>query len=353
MSDIIEELLAAVSDACAKYSAADAVTANPAGGWNSQLWAALEQIGVTTVSVAEERGGAGGDVATAVAVLEVLGQHSANVPLAETALLAGWLLADVDAGLPDGPMTACLAGPDIRIEPTTGGLAVSGAIARVPWARCVDHVVVLDEHHVLRLQRGDFEVDEGTNLAGEPRDDVLIATTVPSDRIHRIPAESGVSVQGFHNRAALARAALSSGAARRALELSITYAGEREQFGRPIAKFQAIQQHLASMAAETLLSKVAVEAAALAIDEGADAADTTVAGAKIVSGQAAGLVSALAHQIHGALGYTDEHTLRLSTTRLWAWRDEAGNEEHWSVALGQRALSAGSAGLWQLVTGTR
>ncbi|NKY32806.1 acyl-CoA dehydrogenase [Nocardia speluncae] len=351
MSDIIEELVAAVGDACTKYSDADAVSAAPAGSWNSRLWTALDQIGVTMVAVAEENGGAGGDVSTAVAVLEVLGQFSARVPLAETALLAGWLLAGTDAVLPTGPMTACLAGPDLRIGAGSESVAVSGTIARVPWARCAGHVVVLDGRRVLVLRRGDFAVSEGINLAGEPRDDVLITATVPAAQIHDLPPESEISAQNFRNRSALARAALTSGAARRALELSITYAGQREQFGRPIAKFQAIQQHLASMAAETLLSKVAVEAAALIIDAGGDAA--AVAAAKIVTGQAAGLVSALAHQIHGALGYTEEHSLRLSTTRLWAWRDEIGNEEQWSGELGQRALSAGTAGLWQLVTGIR
>ncbi|MGF6889353.1 acyl-CoA dehydrogenase [Nocardia sp. GAS34] len=352
MNDIVSELVAAVADACAKYSAADAVSACSAGGWNPRLWAALEQIGITTVSVAEEHGGAGGDITTAVAVLEVLGRYSASVPLAETALLAGWLLAGCGATLPPGPMTACLARPDVRFRPVDDGLSVSGTIARVPWARCVDYVAVLADCQVILLRRNDFAVHEGSDLAGEPRDDITVTATVPPDRVHDLTAESGISTRAFGNRAALARAALVSGAARRALELSVRYAGEREQFGRPIAKFQAVQQYLATMAAEVVLSKVAVEAAALALDTGGDA-DLAVAGAKTIAGQTAGLVGSLAHQIHGAIGFTEEHVLRHSTTRLWAWRDEAGNEEQWSAKLGRRALSAGTDGLWPLLTGTR
>jgi acyl-CoA dehydrogenase len=93
MSEVIDALVAAVSAACARLSGDEAVTACADGGWNAKLWLALDQIGVTAVSVPEEYGGAGGDVRTAAAVLEVLGRYSASVPLAETALLAGWMLA--------------------------------------------------------------------------------------------------------------------------------------------------------------------------------------------------------------------------------------------------------------------
>ncbi|WP_327152026.1 acyl-CoA dehydrogenase family protein [Nocardia sp. NBC_01329] len=352
MNDIIAELEAAVGEACAKHGGTDSVSASSTGGWNPRLWAALEQIGVTAISVAEEHGGSGGDISTAVAVLEVLGQHSVGVPLAETALLAGWLLADCGAVLPSGPMTACLAGSDLRLERKDDNLSVHGTVARVPWARCVDHVVVLGAGRVVLLHRDDFRVREGTNLAGEPRDDISIATSVPLVRVHDVTVESGISDRGFRTRAALARAAHIAGAARRALELAVTYAGEREQFGRPIAGFQAVQQHLAAMAGEVLLAKVAVEAAALALDT-EDDPDVAVAAAKAVAGQVAGLVSSLAHQVHGAIGFTDEHPLHYSTTRLWAWRDEAGNENYWSTELGRRAVSAGSHGLWPLLVGKR
>jgi acyl-CoA dehydrogenase len=111
-----------------------------------------------------------------------------------------------------------------------------------------------------------------------------------------------------------------------------------------------------------LLCTVAVEAAALAVDADAGSgsgsgsgsgADVAVAAAKTVAGQAAGQVAMLAHQVHGAIGFTEEHPLRHSTTRLWAWRDEAGNEDEWSAGLGRRALDAGPGGLWPLITGTR
>ncbi|MBO9524110.1 MAG: acyl-CoA/acyl-ACP dehydrogenase [Nocardioidaceae bacterium] len=338
MNDIIEALESSVRAACAKH-AAEAT-------WNAPLWTALEEIGVTTLAVLEDRGGSGGDVATAVAVLETLGEHAAAVPVAETALLAGWLLATAGAPVPAGPLTAAVA-DRLELTPGADDVHVTGTVPRVPWARCAEHLVLLAGEQVLLLRRDEVAVREGRNLAGEPRDDVVLDTTLPTDRV--LEAVPGLAT-GLGRRAALARSALIAGAARRALELSITYAGEREQFGRPIGRFQAVQQHLATMAGEVLLAKVAVEAAAVALDQGSGD-EVAVAAAKTVASQAAGVVATLAHQIHGALGYTEEHPLRLSSTRLWAWRDEAGNEAAWSASLGGTVLAAGPDELWPLVTG--
>jgi len=60
-------------------------------------------------------------------------------------------------------------------------------------------------------------------------------------------------------------------------------------------------------------------------------------------------VARIAHQLHGAIGFTEEHPLRLTTTCLWAWRDEAGDEAEWAAELGDRALAAGPDGIWPLL----
>ncbi|GAA1559489.1 acyl-CoA dehydrogenase family protein [Kribbella hippodromi] len=345
MNDIIEALDASVRSVCGKYD-----EANRRNGWNPALWSALESIGVTTLSVPEECGGSGGDVATAVAVLEVLGEHAAAVPYAETALLAGRLLSGCGVQVPAGPLASIVVGTELQVLPTSGGVHVSGIARRVPWARAAEHLVVLVEDRVILLRRGEGLIAEGANLAGEPRDDVAFDCAVPDERVHWLRGESARVVREQALRTTLARAALIAGAARRALELTVTYAGEREQFGRPIGKFQAVQQHLAAMAGEVVLTKIAVEAAAVAVDED-NGAEVAVMAAKTVAGQAAGLVASLAHQIHGALGYTEEHPLRHSTTRLWAWRDEGGNEAACSAVLEQHVLAAGKGGLWPLISG--
>ncbi|MFB9385262.1 acyl-CoA dehydrogenase family protein [Pseudonocardia petroleophila] len=77
-----------------------------------------------------------------------------------------------------------------------------------------------------------------------------------------------------------------------------------------------------------------------------------MAAAKARTGEAAGEVARIAHQVHGAIGFTREHDLRLLTTRLWAWRDEDGSDARWQAELGATVLAAGPDALWPLVTGT-
>jgi acyl-CoA dehydrogenase len=131
---------------------------------------------------------------------------------------------------------------------------------------------------------------------------------------------------------------------RRALDLSVQYAGERQQFGKPIGKFQAIQQMLADAAGQLAAAEAACARAAAEWD-GADFA--FFAGvAKARAGEAAGRVAEICHQAHGAIGFTQEHSLHFFTRRLWSWRDEYGNETYWQSSIGQSVCGAGDADLW-------
>ena len=142
---------------------------------------------------------------------------------------------------------------------------------------------------------------------------------------------------------ALARAAQLRGAMEKVLAMSLRHAQERTQFGRPLARFQAIQHHLAEMAGEAAASGAAVDAAACAGTPFACAA------AKARASQAAGSVARIAHQVHGAIGYTAEHDLHHWTTRLWAWRDECGNEARWWQVLGAQVARGGGGALWPTI----
>ncbi|HEY3021455.1 MAG TPA: acyl-CoA dehydrogenase family protein [Solirubrobacteraceae bacterium] len=106
------------------------------------------------------------------------------------------------------------------------------------------------------------------------------------------------------------------------LDLALVHTRTREQFGRPLARFQAVQHHLAVLAGHVMLARAA-------LDEGEEVA-------KICASAAAGEVARLGHQLHGAVGYSDEHPLHRFTRPLWAWRDELGTEAEWSARLGAR-----------------
>ncbi|HYH31931.1 MAG TPA: acyl-CoA dehydrogenase family protein [Pseudonocardia sp.] len=312
-------------------------------GFDAALWATLEETGLARLTLPAEAGGSEGTFADAAVVLAAAGTHAARVPLVETDLLAGWLLHAAGVAAPEGPLTAVAGALEVD------GSTVRGELRRVPWARAAAGVAVLTDAHVVLLEPAAFTVTEGVNLAEEPRDTLV----VDGQAVAVVPAPDGAAAE-LRLRAALGRAQLLAGAARGALAATVRYAGERVQFGRPIGRFQAVQQQLAEAGAEVAAASAAAAAAAgVATADGMAAGSTrfAVAAAKARTGEAAGAVARIAHQVHGAIGFTREHDLRLLTTRLWAWRDEDGSDAQWNAELGATVLAAGAEGLWPLVSG--
>lgn len=150
-----------------------------------------------------------------------------------------------------------------------------------------------------------------------------------------------------------ATVSLMAGAMGQALALSIDHVNTRQQFGRPLGKFQAVQQSLAVMACEVR----AVEAAAAALATRLDAvsldpsaADFEIAAAKLRANRAVGVVTAIAHQVHGAIGFTEEYDLHHVTVPLMRWRGAHGNDAYWAARLGRQVAGFGGRGLWEATT---
>ena len=143
---------------------------------------------------------------------------------------------------------------------------------------------------------------------------------------------------------AFARACQIAGALDAALALSIAYANERQQFGRPLGKFQAVQQSLASFACEAAAANCAAMGAAQALDRGN--AEFEVAAAKLRANRAVEMGTSVAHQVHGAIGFTEEYALAPLTRRLWQWRSEFGNDAYWSARLGSKVIARGADRFW-------
>jgi acyl-CoA dehydrogenase len=119
-------------------------------------------------------------------------------------------------------------------------------------------------------------------------------------------------------------------------EQSLEHANQRQQFGKPIGKFQAIQHNLSLMAEQVFAARMAAQ---LACNGPFDGFQTMrVAVAKARTSQAAQQVTTLAHGLHGAMGFTSEFDLQLRTRRLYAWRQCAGAETHWQQRLGESML---------------
>jgi acyl-CoA dehydrogenase len=321
------------------YCTPELLKASNEGALSPDLWSALGDAGLTRALVSERAGGAGVDLADGLALLIEAGRFSVPAPLAET-MIAGWLLDRAGLPAPDGVLSFAVSGAD---ESDAEAWRLSGKLPRVPWAKdAVGLVVLTSEGMISYMPRDAYSATSGHNLAGEPRDDVGFASASTQ------AAPSDLDADDWRALGGTARAAQMAGAMQRLLALSVQYAQERVQFGRPIGKFQAVQQNLAALAGQAAAATAAADGAIEAA--GRDLRSPLIAAAKIRCGEAAGIGAAIAHQVHGAIGFTQEHPLHYSTRRLWSWRDEFGNEAEWSRRLGAKAAQAGADQLWTMIT---
>ena len=313
-----------------------------AGDFPAAFWEAVEAAGLTLALVPEEAGGPGVDPLAAAGLVRRAGYHAVPLPLAET-MLANRLLAGF--GPQDGVLSIARAGAGtgLTLRRSGPGWHLFGVAARVPWGRAARLVAVtaqVDGEDLIACVPCEAQVSPGQNLAGEPRDDLAFDLALPEAAVR--PGGADLDLLG----AALRSLAL-AGALDRVLDLTTAYVGERVQFGRTLSKFQAVQQQVAALAGQVA---AAGGAAGMAAEAFAGAPDPVrIACAKVRTGEAAGIAAGIAHQMHGAMGYSQEHSLHLLAKRLWAWREEFGNEAHWSRRLGAAALHQGADGLWPFI----
>jgi acyl-CoA dehydrogenase len=295
--------------------------------WDEALWLELEELGFTLVGISEEAGGSGGDLAASLDVVRAASFVGAPIPVATSALIAAWLLAEAGREIPTGVLAFLVIDKDMC--PTVAADAVA-------FGRHARHIVVAKASagSVLDLacvDRSVCAVEPGEDIAGEP-----------SDRVEFPPSSldfvsTSIPVAALQARFAIVSCAVISGLLDGALASSVTYATQRAQFGRPISRFQSVQAMLAELAGYASAARVATETAiALYASPSWELASFSAAA---YAAEAAGPAAALAHQIHGAIGFTDEHPLGRLTRRLWAWRDVWGNERMWAERLGDQLMT--------------
>jgi acyl-CoA dehydrogenase len=351
MSDDLADLRGLADDIFASLGADALLVPEVVPAWNGPLWEALAEAGLTLLSTPEAAGGSGAGIAESSTVIEAAARFAAPVPVAECDLLAAWLLGEVGQPVPVGPLTsACM-----RVELSsagTGKTRVTGVAQRVPWARDCDAVVVCgttgDRTVLVVVPTAYAAIEPGVNLAHEPRDTVGFDLVVADEQLVELPA--GAPEEWLH-RAALGRSASTVGAMERTLSLTTEHAVERVQFGRPLAKFQAVQHLIAVAAGEVTAARAAHDAAVRAvIADGftSPRARFAVATTKAQAARAAREVTAIAHQVHGAIGFTLDHQLRHFTLRALAYSSEVGGEAEWNRRIGELVL--GEPSLWLAVT---
>ncbi len=329
-----------VTKLLADHATKETIQAAEEGTWPDALWTALVESGMTRML--EE--GAGATWEDAYVVLKAAGAHQAPVPLAE-AILAGFLLGRAGIAVPDGIVTVMEG--DFKLD----GGRLSGVASRVPWGRHAGHAVALVESgwgvETVLAPLDYVRLDKDQNIAREPRDRLSF------DRVVVDTGWAGVPGNALRLLGALMRSAQMAGALDDLLRQSVRYANERTQFGKPIGKFQAIQHELAVLATQAAAVGIASAHAAARASKASsvDAAAFEIAVAKIRADDATSIATSIAHQVHGAIGFTYEHGLHFATRRLWSWRAEFGSGAEWADWLGREMLARGADALWPYVTG--
>jgi len=332
---------------------ADAQTINhdKEGHWKAPLWQALSEAGLPLSWVPEDCGGSGASLAEGFGVLGAAGRFALSLPLAET-MLAGWLLSQARIASVEGAMTVAPANPKDRISYGADG-TLSGRARDIPFAREAGHIAVLALGNVgpkiALVKAAACRIEPGRSLGGDASDTVTFSQAVP---LAIQSAAEGFDLTSLLLMGAVARSLQIAGALESMLEITVKYSNERVAFEKKISKFQAVQHNLAKLAGESAAALAAATSAADTLASGVasdDAAFLEAAAAKIRCAEAAEKGAAIAHQVHGAIGFTIEHVLHRYSLRALAWRDDFGSETYWAVELGKRVAARGADELWPLV----
>lgn len=284
------------------------------------LWAQLEATGLADALLSEDDGGAGLSLTQVFSVLEQCGAHALPLPLGET-MVARSVLAQCGVMRPAGSIALTrgerMQDGSLRCAPVRSGqlaqsvLVQAGAqwhLLPVESAQSAPHALVLDA---------------SLNWS----QDALHSA-------HVVPVDGSLDVRTLQ---AAVVAAQMAGALKAVFERTLQYANERQQFGRPIGKFQAIQHQLAVMSEHVFAARMAAQLGCSG-GQGVLPDRLRVATAKARCSEAALAVSEFAHAIHGAIGFTEEYDLQLFTRRLHAWRQTAGSEAYWHGVAGEALL---------------
>jgi acyl-CoA dehydrogenase len=321
-----------------------------------EQWAPAVESGFSKLLSPESAGGVGLDWSSAFPLFWGIGYYRVPLPLAETVVAS--FVADT-AGRPietERPVALIdeVQASNLAIVDDGAKVRAKGTVARVHWARVSDSILIglpNGRIGVWRLQSPNVRILERTDVTKLSSDTVVFEDAL-ADAVFENPfPQIELPLRHF---AAASRAAMIVGAAEFALQESVQYALDRVQFGRAIGKNQALQQQLAQMAGQIAVARHAATFAFQFLPSaelpkvGGDMA--AVGCAKVLAGEAADIATNVAHQVHGALGFTYEHILNFATRRLWAWREDYGTASWWARRIGSQVVHAGADAFWPGMT---
>ncbi|RAR51332.1 acyl-CoA dehydrogenase [Paraburkholderia unamae] len=317
MDDMLTESAENVLAQCCTPQFVRTVEAARERGAGRDLWDQLDALGFLDALVPEDKGGSGLRLAATTGALFAFGAHALPLPAAHT-MIARDLLARAGVEAPRGPIALALAH------------ASRHGAAFVPYGLVADAIIVETADGVSLVSLAAAEV--------QAHGDSLDATlTWPAHAARALPS----TVRGVAELGALATAATMAGAMQRVFDMTLGYVNERQQFGRSLGKFQAVQQQLSVMAEHVAATRVAAQLGCAG--HGTSEQRLAAAIAKARASRAAPLVANGAHALTGAMGITAEFDLQLHTRRLHAQRLQYGSESYWDEVVGAHAIDRWSS----------
>ncbi|MFI4894010.1 MAG: acyl-CoA dehydrogenase family protein [Phycisphaerales bacterium JB058] len=295
-------------------STPDRVRSVEGPGIDETLWQTLVETGVPTFAVAEEFGGAGGDLLDLSLVVHEQGRRLGTVPLVETAVAARLL-----AALGERDLVQSLAGGEraaVALHP-----AVEGVASLVPNGGVVDRVIALDGSDLVVVARDNESKPERLSALGHAAvEDWYVGTGRPVDRTV-IAMNSEASEQWHHavDCWKVLQAALLVGVARAALDLAVEYAKERRAFDAPIGSFQALAHRLADAAVRVDGAELLARKAAWIADHDPGRREVSAAMAFCEAAEAAQVATRDGLHVFGGYGFTLEYDIQLYYQRAKAW----------------------------------
>lgn len=297
-----------------------------AGGDTSALWDALVFAGFSDALLPESADGANLTLSDIWPILFCMGRHVLPLPYAQTILARAWLHQQGQA-LPEGSITFA----PFQVSANAAGLTARA----VTFGRTAGWVLAQSEKQVWLLPVSDAQVTP-TGAHGSLDADLHWTSEAAQSALL-----GDWSAQQFRELLAISLAVLIAGAADRVFEMTLAHANQRVQFGKPIGKFQALQQQISEMAELAFGARMASEMSCLS--DSWKPAPLLAALAKYQASQAVSRVTAYSHAVHGAIGVTAEFDLQLYTRRMNEWSRAAGGANYWASVLGEQALQSGGS----------
>ena len=318
----------------------DARADGPAGSPSTHTWKQVCELGLAGIGIAEERGGSGGSLPDLMVVIRELARAGIGTPIVE-ASTAAYAIGQV----PTDTFDIIAVERDLLFASDT----LTASFIGVPFAADGRRLAIVTASSILAvpLVQNGVTVEAGRDIAELPRGSIHL------ENASFATASAGPAAPEVIDRLAVARSSALIGSAWGAYELTRDYVTQRQQFGAPLIKIPAVSSALAQMVVRIRFAQSALDRA---VSLSANAAippvqrSGAVAAARIASADTATLVARSAHQLHGAVGFTDEYPLHRYTKKLWAWRDADESQRAHCARLGATVRMAGEIALWERIS---